>query len=132
MTHVLHLCGAFLQCDDPEGLSRWYAEALGLDWQEWGKGTCYGMMWPHALEGGTESHLLFTLQKAKAPLGASPRTCVVNLRVADLAGLTAGLGGKGIPVEGPTTDDYGSFAWITDPEGNRIELYEAVNEHGSA
>lgn len=125
MSPVLHLCGAFLQCDDPEGLSRWYADALDLGWQDWGKGTCFGLMWEHTTDGGVKSHTILSLQKAKAPLGASPRTCVVNLRVADLGGLVASLTAKGHAVEGPTDDGYGRFAWITDPEGNRIELYEA-------
>lgn len=126
MTNVLHLCGAFLQCDDPQGLSRWYADTLGLALQDWGKGACFGLSWDHTTEGGVKSHTILSLQKAKVPLGTSPRTCVVNLRVAGLKALVAAIQAKGRAVEGPTEDPYGTFAWITDPEGNRLELYEAA------
>lgn len=50
----------------------------------------------------------------------------MNLRVAGLKALVAGLQAKGVAVEGPTEDPYGAFAWLTDPEGNRLELYEAA------
>ncbi len=126
MSTVLHLCGAFLQCDDPPGLSRWYADTLGLTLQDWGKGACYGLSWDHTTEGGVKSHTILSLQKAKTPLGDSPRTCVVNLRVEGLKALVAAIQAKGQAVEGPTEDPYGTFAWISDPEGNRIELYEGA------
>lgn len=126
MTPVLHLCGAFLQCDDPAGLAAWYADTLGLALQDWGGGACFGLSWDHTTESGLKSHTILSLQKAKTPLGSSPRTCVVNLRVAGLKALVAGLQAKGMTVEGPTEDPYGSFAWLTDPEGNRLELYEAA------
>lgn len=127
MTTVLHLCGAFLQCDDPAGLAAWYADTLGLALQDWGGGACFGLSWDHTTEAGLKSHTILSLQKAKTPLGTSPRTCVVNLRVAGLKALMSGLQAKGVAVEGPTEDPYGSFAWLTDPEGNRLELYEAAD-----
>ena len=124
MSSVLHLCGAFLQCDDPAALSRWYAEAFGLALKEWGPGTCYGLEWPHTTPEGTQSNTIFSLQKAKTPLGATPRTCIVNLRVADLRETVAHLQNLGVPLEGPEESEYGRFAWIHDPEGNRLELYQ--------
>ena len=50
---------------------------------------------------------------------------MINYRVADLEGLLLELRAAGVEVEEPTeSDPYGRFAWINDPEGNRIELWE--------
>lgn len=50
---------------------------------------------------------------------------MINYRVADLDGLLAQLRKEGVVVdERVDSYDYGRFAWITDPEGNRIELWE--------
>ena len=31
----------------------------------------------------------------------------------------------GVTIAGEMIEEYGSFAWILDPEGNKIELWEA-------
>ena len=50
---------------------------------------------------------------------------MVNYRVADLAALLATLRSEGCNVdEKMDTSEYGKFGWVTDPEGNRIELWE--------
>jgi predicted enzyme related to lactoylglutathione lyase len=38
----------------------------------------------------------------------------------------AQLKADGIVVEKTEDFDYGRFAWIKDPEGNRIELYQSL------
>jgi len=48
-----------------------------------------------------------------------------NYRVADLDRLLIELRNVGVTVEDRIEEyDYGRFAWIMDPEGNRIELWE--------
>jgi predicted enzyme related to lactoylglutathione lyase len=48
-----------------------------------------------------------------------------NFRVTDLDGLLAALRAEGVTVDDKREEyDYGRFAWIVDPEGNRIELWE--------
>jgi predicted enzyme related to lactoylglutathione lyase len=40
-------------------------------------------------------------------------------------GLLAALKTEGVAIDPKREDsDYGRFAWITDPEGNKIELWE--------
>jgi predicted enzyme related to lactoylglutathione lyase len=51
---------------------------------------------------------------------------VVNYRVRDLPGFLAQLKAGGIEIEKTEDFDYGRFAWIRDPEGNRIELYQEL------
>ena len=48
---------------------------------------------------------------------------MINYRVDDLAGLLKGLEAEGVHVEA-RQDEYGHFAWVIDPEGHRIELWE--------
>jgi predicted enzyme related to lactoylglutathione lyase len=50
---------------------------------------------------------------------------VVNYRVADLDALLARPKEEGVTVDEKREDtEYGRFAWIMDPEGHRIELWE--------
>lgn len=50
---------------------------------------------------------------------------MINLRVSDMASLLKTLADKGVNMVGePMNEDYGKFAWIMDPEGNKIELWE--------
>jgi len=49
----------------------------------------------------------------------------LNYRVADLDSLLEQLRAEGVEVDPRVEEyDYGRFAWIMDPEGNRIELWE--------
>ena len=57
--------------------------------------------------------------------GAGQAGFMVNYRVDDLDALLEELKKSGIEIDPPREDyDYGRFAWITDPDGNRIELWE--------
>jgi predicted enzyme related to lactoylglutathione lyase len=59
---------------------------------------------------------------------------MINYRVDDLDALLEALRAEGVEVDPKREDyDYGRFAWITDPEGNKIELWEppkAASEPG--
>jgi predicted enzyme related to lactoylglutathione lyase len=57
---------------------------------------------------------------------------MINYRVDDLDELLSQLKASGIePVGGPDSDDNGKFAWIMDPDGNKVELWEPklADEH---
>ncbi len=56
--------------------------------------------------------------------GAGHPAFMINYRVANLERMLEQLRGNGVTVEKVEDYDYGRFAWITDPEGNRIELWE--------
>ena len=52
---------------------------------------------------------------------------VINCRVDDLSGVLAKLEKGGVPVlKGPESHENGKFAWLMDPEGNKIELWEPM------
>ena len=52
---------------------------------------------------------------------------MINYRVDDLDGLLKNLAAAGVTID-PKRDDYsyGRFAWITDLEGNRVELWQPL------
>jgi len=57
---------------------------------------------------------------------------MVNFRVQDLEGILRQLKAEGVTVDEKVEDlEYGKFGWITDPEGNRIELWEPKVPPGS-
>jgi len=52
---------------------------------------------------------------------------MINYRVDDLDGLLEQLKAAGVEIVGePTTDFNGKFAWIMDPDGNKVELWEPM------
>ena len=54
---------------------------------------------------------------------------MLNYRVRDLSQMLAKLRSEGVQVEEKIESyDYGKFGWIIDPEGNKIELWEPVDE----
>ena len=54
---------------------------------------------------------------------------MINCRVDNLDALLAQLASAGVPID-PRRDDseYGHFSWITNPEGNRLELWQPLPE----
>jgi predicted enzyme related to lactoylglutathione lyase len=53
---------------------------------------------------------------------------MINYRVANLDKMLAQLRQGGVTVEKVEDHSYGRFAWITDPEGNRVELWEPTSK----
>ncbi len=128
---VKGLGGVFLYAEDPKALSEWYSEHFGLSFTEWEPGTCYGLELPYTDPDGAKAHTVFSFMKAMGPLAEGRPECMVNWRVADLEAFCARLEGEGVSVEKREDYGYGRFAWITDPEGHRVELYQPLQEPGA-
>jgi D-3-phosphoglycerate dehydrogenase len=118
---VTGIGGVFFKAKNPKELKAWYAEHLGFPVDEYG---C-SFWWKDAQ--GNDAMTQWSLfandtkyfEPSQAPL-------MLNYRVDDLAGLLSQLKSSGITVVGePQSFDYGQFAWILDPEGNKIELWQA-------
>ena len=122
-TPVRGIGGVFLSANDPQALVAWYSRHLGLVFDCYSEGQCYGLEFPYTDPDGKPGHTIFSLNKPKEPLGPGRGQATVNWRVADLDAFLAEREADGVVVEKREDYDYGRFAWITDPEGNRLELY---------
>ena len=117
MARVTGLGGIFYKVADPEKTRAWYQETLGIG-GEW------GAMFPFKNDD-PEGFTLYSPFKTDTDYFApSEQRFMVNLRVDDLNGMIADLEGKGIEILGRQDEDYGLFAWIIDPDGVKVELWQ--------
>lgn len=121
MKRVTGIGGIFFKAKDPEGVKQWYATHLGLDTTPWG---C-SFHWKDA-ETGAPGRTEWSAMKAETKYFApSESSFMINYRVENLEALVEALKAEGVTVVGdPETSEYGKFAWILDPEGNKVELWE--------
>jgi predicted enzyme related to lactoylglutathione lyase len=115
MERVLGIGGYFLRAADPASLGAWYRDCLGLDADANG-------LW-HQEPGPT---VFATFEAETDYFGSRTQQTMINFRVGDLDALLAQLRAKGADVADETQDmpGVGRFGWVTDPEGNRIELWQ--------
>lgn len=118
MPKVIGIGGTFFRAKDPKGLARWYEDHLGVGASD------HNGLWMQ--EAGPSVFSLFAQDSDY--FGRPERAFMLNFRVDDLKGLLAQLEASGIkPIKDPEQwDGIGSFAWIEDPEGNRIELWQSA------
>jgi predicted enzyme related to lactoylglutathione lyase len=115
MERVLGIGGYFIRSAAPAVLGAWYRDCLGLDTDENG-------MWRPA-EGPT---VFAAFESETEYFGSPAQQTMLNFRVRDLGAMLAQLRAKGADVAGDAQemDGVGRFGWVTDPEGNRGELWE--------
>jgi predicted enzyme related to lactoylglutathione lyase len=115
MERVNGIGGVFLRARDSAALAAWYGEHLGLDIESWN-----GAVLRSA--GGESVWSAFPAETEY--FGRPDQQAMVNYRVADLDAMVAQLRAAGVEVDEPQETENGRFAWATDPEGNRFELWQ--------
>ena len=118
MARAVGVGGVFLKARDPKALSAWYAQHFGTPSSEDGALFFDGP----AAEGMTVfAHFPHDTEY----FGTGQQQAMVNLRVDNLDEMLAALASAGVTID-PKREDYayGRFAWVADPEGNRVELWE--------
>lgn len=123
---MVETVGVALASEDVPRLRAWYKE-LGIPFNEHG----------YCLLGGAspDEGGMFTIQAAATRLPAAPpgdvtvepyglRRATLDFRVRDLAEVVAGLRARGDKVAGPQDYGYGTFAWVHDPDGNVVQLWQ--------
>jgi predicted enzyme related to lactoylglutathione lyase len=115
MERVLGIGGHFMRSSDPVALAAWYRDCLGLDADEHGQ-------WSQ--EAGPTVFAAFEAETDY--FGSRAQQTMLNFRVRDLEAMLTQLRAKGADVarEPQHMDGVGHFGWVTDPEGNRIELWQ--------
>lgn len=124
MTRVTGLGGVFFKADDPKKLYEWYEKHLGLKPAPDGSGVVFP--WKYVEELGRKGMTVWSIfRKDTEYFEPSRASFMLNYRVEDLDGLLEVLREEGVEIDPRRENyDYGRFAWIMDPEGNRIELWE--------
>jgi predicted enzyme related to lactoylglutathione lyase len=118
---VTGLGGVFFKARDPDRLYAWYENHLGLKRTE--GGVLFRWREKDADAPGTTVWALFK-QDTKY-FQPSPSPFMLNYRVENIDALLERLRAEGVQVDERREDsDFGRFAWVMDPEGNRIELWE--------
>jgi predicted enzyme related to lactoylglutathione lyase len=121
--HVTGIGGIFFKAEDPERLYAWYEKHLGIKREPHGQGAAFHWRDDVNPEKAVTAWALF--EKHSKYFEPSRAPFMVNYRVDDLDGLVDAMRAEGVEIDPKREDyDYGRFAWITDPEGNRIELWE--------
>jgi predicted enzyme related to lactoylglutathione lyase len=118
MEQVTGIGGVFFKAQNPTKMAAWYQEHLGITTRD----GAAEFRWREKENPDKEGHTVWSLFPAESDY--FPGSSMINYRVANLEKMLKQLQGKGVKVDKTEEYDYGRFAWVTDPEGNRIELWE--------
>ena len=119
MARVTGLGGIFYKVADTEATKAWYQDNLGVG-GEW------GAMFPFKNDDPEGFTLLSPFKAESDYFAPSGEGFMINLRVDDLDGMVADLAAKGIAILGRQDEEYGRFAWILDPDGIKVELFQQI------
>lgn len=126
MKRVTGIGGIFFKTKDPKQTSAWYAKHLGVDTGE------YGAMFPWRKEDNPDhkAYTLFSLFSDQSKYFGEPeQQFMINFRVENLEELVKALKEEGVTVVDEIASyEYGKFVHILDSDGNKIELWEAIDE----
>ncbi|MBC7667055.1 MAG: VOC family protein [Gemmatimonadaceae bacterium] len=119
MAKVLGLGGLFFKAEDPAAVRAWYARVLGFEVHDW------GATFNHPKTGAV----------SWAPFAAdtgyfepSDASFMINFIVDDLDGVLARAAAEGVEPTGRQDENLGRFAWLIDPAGVKIELWQPAPE----
>lgn len=122
MGHIKGIGGIFFKSQNIEKLKKWYRENLEFNTDEYG---ATFKIRDHD-NPDKEGYVVWGPFKAGTEyFGPSKKEYMVNFRVDDLNALLRELEAKGIKQVGERQEyDFGSFAWIMDPDGTKIEFWQ--------
>jgi predicted enzyme related to lactoylglutathione lyase len=118
--------GIFFKCADPDNMKNWYSENLGFPTDQ------YGSLFEFrkAEDPNQKAYLQWSPMTEKTNyFEPSDKQFMINYRVQNIEKMVENLKASGVTIcDEIATYDYGKFVHIMDPEGNKIELWEPVDE----
>lgn len=120
---VTGIGGIFFKAKDPKALSRWYRDHLGMNVEKWG-GVVF--RWAQDNPSATGTTVWNPFPEKTTYFGSATAQFMINYRVENLHAVLAALRAEGCKVDDKVEESgqEGKFGWVTDPEGNRVELWE--------
>jgi predicted enzyme related to lactoylglutathione lyase len=116
MAKVTGLGRAFLRANDPQALYRWYETHLGIPSSD----GCFSF--PKETQRASIAVAFFPRASEYFP---ASQPAMLNFQVDELDAVLDRLAAAGVSVDPKREEyEYGRFGWFTDPEGNRVELWQ--------
>jgi len=126
MKKVTGIGGVFFKCKDPNKVKEWYQKHLGLNTNPYGA----SFEW-YQEQGSTKKSVTqwTPFKETTKYFEPSTKDFMINYRVENLQALVEELKKEGVTiVDNIETYDFGKFIHIIDIEGNKVELWEAVDK----
>jgi len=121
LAKVIGVGGVFFKAEDPDALGQWYKEWLGVEIDS----SYGGVSFFHRDLPDTSYTIWSPFPKDTTYFEPSKNPYMINLIVDDLEGALKQVAEGGGEVVGSVEElEYGLFAWFTDPEGNKVELWQ--------
>ena len=112
--------GVFIKSKDPKALAAWYRDVLGIPLQPWG-----GAMLSYDAPGHPPFVVLSPFAETDHYFDPSTREVMLNFGVDDMDAFIRRIEAKGVHVlKRDDSDPSGRFAWVLDPDGTKIELWQ--------
>jgi predicted enzyme related to lactoylglutathione lyase len=124
---VVGIGGAFIYSQDPAALADWYSKVLDFETHEPGA-PWIGQEFPIREADGERrlTRCVWAIFQSDEKHPASPTSFTINYRVDDMDATLAHAASSGVTPDRHEDHAYGRFAWLTDPEGREIELWQDV------
>ncbi|HVG31328.1 MAG TPA: VOC family protein [Pyrinomonadaceae bacterium] len=125
MARITGIGGVFFKSrNDKAALATWYQKHLGLPLEGFGGAI---LRWPDDKSEDGGLTVWHVAEKESQWFAPSDSPFMINYRVDNLEEMIAQLRTGGVEIiGGPESDENGRFAWIMDPEGNKVELWEPM------
>ena len=117
--------GVFIYSENPKELAEWYKKCLCINWEFTEQYNCYFTTFPLLdVKDGKKYYTAWSILGSKVRPKLDFRAFTVNYRVSNMDKAVEYIRSLGIEVKGIDEYPEGRFAWLEDPEGNHIELWE--------
>jgi predicted enzyme related to lactoylglutathione lyase len=123
MAKITGIGGIFFKSrQDHTALAAWYEQHLGLKLEGFGGAV---LRWPEDKAEDNGLTVWTVAEKDSEWFSPSDSAFMINYRVDNMDEMIAQLRAGGVDIlQGPEPYENGKFAWILDPEGNKVELWE--------
>ena len=124
---VTGIGGIFFYSDNLKEAKEWYTKNLGIEINEWGSSSFESRNVNKPDEINSLQWKPF--KKGDEYFSPSKKDFMINYQVQNIEGLVNKLKENGVTIlDSIATYDFGKFVHIMDTEGNKIELWEPVDE----
>lgn len=125
MKKVTGIGGVFFKSKDPKKITEWYQKHLGLETNPYGA----TFEWFEKENSVQKAQTQWTpFPENTTYFGSPDQSFMINYRVENLEALVESLQAEGVKIlDTIATYDYGKFVHIEDGEGNKVQLWEAID-----